>query len=58
MIEAVKLAQFAEKNGWIVIAQADEGDKKIGDDFIQFLTPFGKRVLVKFYSDGSIRDII
>lgn len=49
MIEAIKLAKFAEKNEWIVIEK--------GDDFIRYLTPSGQRVLVEFFQDGSIQRV-
>lgn len=54
MIKAVELAQFAEKNGWIVV---DKGDEP-GDNYIRFLTPQGNIVGVRFYDDGSIDRIV
>lgn len=49
MITAFELANFAEKNGWVVI------DK--GDDYIRYLTPSGQKVFIEFYEDGSIKRV-
>ena len=46
MIDAIKLAKFAEENGWIVV------DKD--DNYTRYLTSSGQRVLVEFYPDGSM----
>lgn len=54
MIEAIKLAKFAEKNGWIVINKK----KDDLDNFIRYLTPQGQIVSLTFWEDGSIHEII
>ena len=55
MIEAIKLAEFAEKNGWIVI---DKKGDALEEDFIRYLTPQGRIVFVDFHEDGSIYKIV
>ncbi len=50
MITTVELARFAEKCGWIIVDQA----KNELDNYIQYLTPSGQKVLVRFNEDGSI----
>lgn len=53
-MEAIKLAEFAEKNGWIVVDQGKDDD---GDSYIRYLTPSGGIVLVEFNKDGSQCDV-
>ena len=53
MITAVKLAEFAEQHGWIVIESRDEEN----GSYLRFLTPSGRRVLVEYNKNGSIRRI-
>ena len=55
MIEAIKLADFAEKNGWIVI---DKREIANNENFIRYLTPQGQIVFVGFYDDGSIHKVV
>ena len=54
MITAFELAKYAGENKWIVIDKGKDGI----DGYIQFLTPAGKKVLVRFYEDGSVKEII
>lgn len=53
MIKAIELAQFAEKNGWIVI---DKEETKT-NNYIRYLTPSGQRILVQFSEDGSVESV-
>ena len=55
MIEAIKVAEFAEKNGWLVIGKKE---KALDEDFLRYLTPQGHIVYVEYYRDGSIRRIV
>ena len=55
MIEAIKLADFAEKNGWIVI---DKREIANNENFVRYLTPQGQIVFVGFYDDGSIHKVV
>ena len=55
----VELAKFAEKNGWLLTEKSDEEDLKLDDDYLCYLTPQGREVIVKFWTtDGSIKEII
>jgi len=45
-VKAIELAEFAEKNGWIVLDKVK--------DFTRYLTPSGQRVLVEFDEDGKV----
>ena len=54
MITAIKLAEFAEKNEWIVLEKEDSED----ESYIRYLTPAGRKVFVVFYGDGSIQRIV
>ena len=58
LVAALALARFAEKNGWLLAEKSDADDLKIGDDFICYLTPQGREVLVRFEENGSIKKII
>ena len=58
LIGALELAEFAKKNNWVLTQKSDEDDLEIGDDYICYLTPQGNRVLVRFWADGSIKEII
>lgn len=57
MLKAFDLAEFAEKNGWIVIERNEENDEELDDDFIRYLTPAGRRVIIGFNKDGSISTV-
>lgn len=59
LTNGVELAKFAEKNSWLLIEKSGEEDLKLEDDYLCYLTPQGKTVIVKFWiTDGSIKEII
>ncbi len=55
---ARELAEFAQKNNWLLTEKSSEDDLKLEDDYLCYLTPQGKAVLVRFWRDGSIKEII
>jgi hypothetical protein len=56
-ISALELANFAEKNGWVLTEKSDADDLKFNDDYLVYLTPQGREVVVGFWEDGSIQKI-
>ena len=58
MVTAVELALFAEKYDWLVIEKSTPEDLKLEDDFQRFLTPQGKIVLVRYASEGKVKEIV
>ena len=58
LANALELAEFAEKNNWLLISKSDEDDLKLKDDYSRYLTPQGKAVFIRFWDDGSIKEII
>jgi len=58
LASAVELARFAEKNNWLLIEKSGEEDLKIENDYLRYLTPQGKTVVVNFWiTGGSIKQI-
>ena len=59
LTNGVELATFAKQNGWLLVEKSSEEDLKLEDDYLCYLTPQGKTVIVKFWIiDGSIRQIL
>jgi len=59
LTNSLELARFAEKNGWLLIEKSDKEDLKLEDDYLCYLTPQGRTVIVKIWmTDGSIKNII
>lgn len=59
LTNGVELAKFAEKNSWLLTEKSDEEDLKLEDDYLCYLTPQGREVVVRFWTtDGSIKGIV
>ena len=53
MIKWLELAKFAELHRWLVVDKATTEN----EDYIQFLTPAGQKIIVWFKPDGSVERI-
>ena len=59
LTNGVELAKFAEKNGWLLTDKSGKDDLELEDDYLCYLTPQGKTVIVKVWmADGKISQII